>query len=357
MRKTILHIIDSLGSGGAELLLRETIPALKDFDHIICYLHDPEDFLPEFSSFRVYKLNFSGWGSLLKCAWKLRKILQREKVSLVHAHLLKSTWIARIAKTKKQKLLFSVHSLLSKDAFEKNRNSLWAEKILYGKDDTLIGVSNEVVVDYDRSVSRKGKAFVLHNFIRDDFFQSTYEFNWSSGSPLKCVAVGNLKEAKNYPFILKAFSHLGNVNVSLDIYGEGSLGQILAEEIRKEKLNIRIRGNVHNIIKELQQYDLFIMASKHEGYGIAAMEAMTIGLPLFLSRIPVFEEVFEDVPYYFNLNDPSSLSNALLSFYEGKMLDVKARISKGKSIAQAIATKEQYLKKLSDIYKQLLQTN
>lgn len=47
----------------------------------------------------------------------------------------------------------------------------------------------------------------------------------------------------------------------------------------------------------------FVSASLHEGFGLPGVEAMRFGLPLVVSNLPVFNEIYDDGAIYF---DPSS---------------------------------------------------
>ena len=122
------------------------------------------------------------------------------------------------------------------------------------------------------------------------------------GDVLKLVAVGNLKEAKNYHYLLEIFKHLKEVKVSLDIYGQGPLHKELEIHIRRGGLNVRLCGGMNDVSRILPQYDFFIQASSHEGFGLSVIEAMANGIPVILSDIPVFREITSDLAVFFTLD-------------------------------------------------------
>ncbi len=156
MKKTIVHVIDSLGIGGAEVLLRNTLSVLPQYRHIVCYLTPPNDLAKTLNADKVYFLDFRSNYDGFKCAVKLRNILTSEKAVLVHAHLLRSTWISRWKKKKKCPLVFTVHNFLSEDAFKVNRLSYYLEKLTYKKAQTLIAVSAAALDDYKKWIGVKG---------------------------------------------------------------------------------------------------------------------------------------------------------------------------------------------------------
>ena len=71
--------------------------------------------------------------------------------------------------------------------------------------------------------------------------------------------------------------------------------QYLNDIISKLNLNSRIRfhGEIENdddLINLLVKSRVYICLSHYEGYGMANIEAGTLGLPLIVSDIPVFRE-------------------------------------------------------------------
>jgi glycosyltransferase involved in cell wall biosynthesis len=55
----------------------------------------------------------------------------------------------------------------------------------------------------------------------------------------------------------------------------------------------------------------FVSASQHEGFGLPGVEAMKYGLPLVVSNIDVFNEVYDNAAVFFNANDPKDIAEKL----------------------------------------------
>ncbi len=348
-KKTILHCIDSLSLGGAEVLLMETLPLLTEYDNVVCYLHPPDTLLSQIKDYPVYCLGYRSKFSFFKTVRKLRQVIKKNNVSIVHAHLFYSTLFTRIACSSRLKFIFTIHSLLSKDAFEVNRLSLFAERITYKKRQLLIGVSQASLDDYNRWIGIKGKSFVLNNYVNDKYFEINLDHKSNIAESFKLIAVGNLKRAKNYSALLDAFSITKDLPVTLDIYGSGDLKNELQKKIVNENLNVRLMGQANEIWNILPDYDAYIMPSLYEGFGIASMEAIAAGLPVLLSDIPVFRELVENIPVYFNPADPESIANAIRYTYNNWQ-KVILNAAKGKQLIQKKASKEVYLTKLLEIY-------
>lgn len=351
-QKTILHLINSLGRGGAETLLKNTIPLLPEYHHVICYLNKPDDFKEDFKDYQVICLHHRSKLQVLSSIRQIRGIIRKHNVAIVHAHLLESTWLGRLATMKNVHFVSTIHSVLSKDAFEVNKNSLRFEKLTTSARQNIIAVSQTVLDDYLKYVAFKGKTFVLHNFVNPLFFENPKTDYKQEYSQLRLVAVGNLKEAKNYEYILDALTELKDLKVQLDIYGSGQYGTGLQTIIDNQKLNVRLMGSRSDINHVLPEYDAYIISSKHEGFGIAPLEAMAKGLPVLASDIPVFREVIGDNALFFDLKNPSSLVHIIQKILQ-RETDMKALGEKGRVQAEKIASAAAYIRNLRSIYQQL----
>jgi glycosyltransferase involved in cell wall biosynthesis len=348
-KKLIVHVIDSLGIGGAEILLRNTIAILPEYDHAVVYLNGPEDIKSSFPpSVTFLFLNYTGPARLIPSIFRLRKFIKAAKPFLVHSHLLFANYVARLATPKSVPLVFSLHSVYGKDAFEKGKKALWLERITTHSYHSIIGVSNTVITDYLDWVRFKGKRFVLYNFLDKKYFQIKHTRN-SRTDGLKCVAVGNLKELKNYHFLIEAFKQLKGDNIGLDIYGDGRLRKELQKEIDKHSLPIKLCGAVEDTAAVLPGYDLFLQASLHEGYGLTVMEALAVSLPVYISDIPVLHEVTEDAAHFFSLNSVDAFVSGIRQLKNDPALRYKD-YSKSSAIAAKNASPEAYLQKLRKIY-------
>jgi len=76
MKKTILHIIDNLGRGGAETMLVTVAKQLKDYNNIIVTLHPENEFGSDVKCDQLICLNLSSNYFIPAAAIKLRKIIK-----------------------------------------------------------------------------------------------------------------------------------------------------------------------------------------------------------------------------------------------------------------------------------------
>lgn len=288
---------------------------------------------------------------VFSAAKKLKKIIEENDVTFVHSFLYWSIVVARLAITKKTSHIFSLASMVTEHIYQHKWYSGYTQlidKITYKKKQVVISPTEEVLKDFDNSIGIKGKAKVLHNFVLDDFFENQIDYR-QHDSALKFVAVGNIKEVKNYQVVIDAFQMLSHLPISLDIYGSGALPELQQKQITENNLAINLMGCKHKIDEVLSQYDAFIMSSFLEGFGISAAEAMAKGLPLLLSNINTLKEVSEGNALFFNPYDAQTLADLIISIFDKKK-DLKALSEKGKQIAKAKYTKQKYVDELLELY-------
>ena len=349
IRKTrILHIIDTLGMGGAEKVMIGVVNDLPQFEHHVIYVYGSDariHSLPD--SCKILKLNCRSRFDIIRCIFQVRKYIKQHRIDVVHSHLLVATLIARVACSRKVKLFTTIHSLPSKNYFANNWIARRIEKLTYRKHHYTIAICEEVFRDYDQCIGIKGPYSILYNYVEDIYHKPDYKRMNFNGS-LNLVAVGNLRTPKNYAFLVEAFKELPK-NIHLDIYGSGPLKKELQAAIDKYKVNIRLCGVREDIYNILPQYDAFIMSSIYEGQPISLLEAMACGMPAILSDIPVLREVTANKSIFFDINQPADLVEKLKSIANHEVnLDEYAAANFER--VKKIARKDNYLSTLCKIY-------
>ena len=347
MRKTILYIIDSLGRGGAEVMLVSTLKDVQQYYNTVIVTLQPENAftIEELGDSEIICLNIKGKRDILSAVKKLRKIIKEKKAAVVHSNLFWSVIIARLACGKKLPHIFSLATVMSTGIYKHKWYSGYTkilDKLTYKKNQAVISPTKEVLEDFDKEIGIKGKNAVLYNFVMNEFFNNQIEYTVPINK-LKLVAVGNLKDVKNYQLLVDAFKFLKNFNVSIDIYGEGPDRDFLQEQITAFGLKITLKGLNERIYEILPDYDGFVMCSLVEGFGISAAEAMAVGLPLILSDIASLREISQNNALFFDPCDPQSFAEVIVKIMERKV-DLKNLSEKGKIISKENYTKEKYIK-------------
>jgi glycosyltransferase involved in cell wall biosynthesis len=112
--------------------------------------------------------------------------------------------------------------------------------------------------------------------------------------------VGRLSKQKNIPLLIHAFKKVldKKYNVRLHIVGSGEEKENLIKIINDYGLNKQIimHGGLswEKVQKLYSMYDLFILPSIEEAFGMVLIEAMAYGLPIIASDIPGLRNVIEN---------------------------------------------------------------
>jgi glycosyltransferase involved in cell wall biosynthesis len=354
----ILHIINSMQPGGAEMLLANSLSqgglCVQAENHLAyftrsSYLLDKVD-----KETRIHFLDYKGGADIIRLLRQIRKIILDNKIDIVHSHLNPASWYTHLACPKQVPQVHTLHTTYSMDN-ETPRFNLWAEKFFYltKKNSNLIFLSEYTQADFLKHVSFKGRGFVLNNFVPDDFFDLNIAKQQQPLLQLKLIAIGYLKPLKNFEFLLDVFSYLTNYNISLDIYGDGD--KTAYEKIINEKhLKIRMMGHTQNIRDVIEGYDMFIMPSKFEGFPLSVFEAMAAGLPLMLSDIEPLRSVVKEHAVYFELDNAEKTAGRLIAVLQNET-DIREMAVQARLYAEKTVRRNIYVSKLLKIYADVLQ--
>lgn len=108
----------------------------------------------------------------------------------------------------------------------------------------------------------------------------------------KLVTIARIDEGqKNFSAMIDVIAQLP-AEYSLDIYGDGSESEVTAlTELVADIDNVNFKGPTSDVANTLQDYALFIMTSRYEGFGQTLIEARSQGLPI------VAYQTFDALPW------------------------------------------------------------
>ena len=354
-KKTILHIIQNFGIGGAETAVVGVLKNLSEYNNIVVAMDSKNEFGSELKYTKYYSLNLSSYYLFPLAIRKLKKIIKNNNVDLVHSQLYWSTVLARFACPKDIPLVTSIQASITSSVEYKKKWIGWLDRFSYRrKPSTILGVSKHTLDDYFNFLHLKRYANqVLYNYVDTTAFKATTVTTREADGQFKLIAVGNLKLQKNHAFLLEAFKLLKGQGISLDIYGEGALHDELLKIINDNNLPVRLMGIVRNLNDLMQEYDLFVLASLYEGFSLAVLEGMLMEKPMLLSDTPTFTEQCGDTAIYFKLNDANALAEKIRSL-KNDPEKLRELAIKAKNRVLENFTLEHHLKKLRKIYEETL---
>jgi len=190
--------------------------------------------------------------------------------------------------------------------------------ILWRRADKLICVSNAMKEYYSKWFSESKLEVIYNGITETDCYQipdidivNVIEAYRSKGFKVTgCAAV--LTKRKGIDQLLRMVKEVSDV--ALVIIGNGK--ELNNLKLLAEKLNISDRclfcGFRCNAVNYFRYFDLFIVPSRSEGFGLTLVEAVQQKVPVICSDLEVFKKLFSyNEVTFFKLDDPKSLANAL----------------------------------------------
>jgi glycosyltransferase involved in cell wall biosynthesis len=250
---------------------------------------------------------------------------------IIHTSGIRPDLFAFLNRKKIKYHISTIHNFVFDDlAFTYNRLISWifgsAWLILWKRADKLVCVSR-AMKNYYLKWFPDTKLEVIYNGIEetDHTFQSDHDLIRSidrfHSQGLKVLgSAGILTKRKGADQILYLIA--AEKELALLIIGDGKELARLIHLSEKLKINERCLfcGFRSNAVSYFRYFDLFIMPSRSEGFGLTLIEAVQQKVPVICSDIPVFKELFksEEVTF-FKLEDLTSLTEAIkLAIETGK---------------------------------------
>ena len=162
-KKTILHIIQNFGRGGAETAVVGVLKNLAEYNNVVVAMDSFNQFGDELKYDKYYSLDLKSYYHFPLAIKKLRKIIIENRVDMVHSTLYWSTILARFACPPNIPLVTSIQASLSNSFEYKKKWIGWLDRFSYNRrDSTILGVSKDTLEDYFRFLKlEKHRNYVL----------------------------------------------------------------------------------------------------------------------------------------------------------------------------------------------------
>lgn len=255
---------------------------------------------------------------------KLKKIIKKEKIKIIHAHwLFPQCLVAVIYKKilcRKIKILGTIHG---SDIIRIKNAKL--KKFILNNLDYLTVVSNELKNEINKLQLKKQLQIETIPMGVDDkkFTPCKYQEWLKEKYNIKdafLLFVGRLSEEKGVKYLLRAMLKVieKNNKIKLIIIGDGPLKTDLQKESADLKIsdNVLFWGKIPN--DELPPYfataDIFIGPSASEGFGLVFAEALMSKTPVISSDLKSISDIInEETGIQINVKDKEQFSNAIIN--------------------------------------------
>lgn len=287
----ILHLVPGLMTGGQETMLinianeqvkeHEVIVLIvnKDYDNELVKLFNPS-----------VKIVCANRPRSSKNPWfflKLNMLIYKLRPDVVHSHYEKLVlYLVKLG----YKFVYTIHGFTIPAKYLKaNRNLVAISK----------GIKNDV------KERANVDSTVIYNGIKVEGIKQKLRLqSYTADRPFRIIQVSRLyHEVKGQDILIKAVAILrdkGYKNITVDFIGEGTSLNYLKKLVKEQGLtDINFLGtkSVEYIKTHLCNYDLFVQASRHEGFGLTVAEAMAAKIPMIVSACDGLLEVVAEGRY------------------------------------------------------------
>lgn len=168
------------------------------------------------------------------------------------------------------------------------------------------------------------KAVVIRPAVDPEHFRPLPGARRMGSAPLRLVTTGSLIWRKGYEYMLSAVRCLldRGVPVHLDIIGDGPERQRVLYTIHDldlvDHVTLRGRRPPEEVLRALQEADVFVLSSLSEGISNAVLEAMACGLPVVTTNCGGMAEAVGDgvEGYLVPPRRPEVMADALQTLWE-----------------------------------------
>jgi L-malate glycosyltransferase len=132
---------------------------------------------------------------------------------------------------------------------------------------------------------------VIPNFVDTRLFKPGRK----PGGPRLLVHNSNFRPVKRVEDVVRVFAAVQQ-NCELALIGDGPERSRLERLVHELGLADRVRflGKQHRFVEVLQAADVFLLPSESESFGLAALEALSCGVPVVATRVGGVPEVISD---------------------------------------------------------------
>lgn len=320
----ILHIINSLSTGGAEKLIMETVPrynALGLKVDVLLLNGVPTPFLDNLQKMQCCKVMILGVSSPYRFKFIRQIIPQFKKYDLIHVHLFPANYLSALAKLisrSRTPLVLTEHSTSNR----RFRNPLFRliNAIIYRLFTKIVCITGDVnKIVRTNTLLPENRLTVIQNgvaistYVNAPVLKRTNVHRDLCDEDFLLIQVASLRQPKDQGTAIRALAHLPN-HVKLLLAGEGPLLREYEELTKHLRLEERVfflgvRSDIPNLLRTC---NVTVLSSNYEGLSLASIEAMASGQPLVASDVPGLSEVVGGAGILFPKGDDKTLASEII---------------------------------------------
>ncbi len=316
----------------------------KKFD---CYLICPKGMLADFAAdvkgVTVLNVKFGSKFDLLSAFSIYETIHQIQSLKhpfspvIAHFHGARAGFLGRLFVPKHIATVYTEHSLDQNFHLKNKMNEFVQKRFLArqnNKTSAIVAVSSSVR-NYlvSNKLSPEDRTVVIANGIDLENFgldAKTRKIKEENAHPV-IGSIGNLNHQKGYQYLIKAMPAILKKYplATLEIVGDGPSKTSLLSLVKQLKLthHVAFLGKRININKHLLDWDVFVLPSVSETFGLVLLEAMKAGVPIVASKVGGITDIIEPDKngLLVKSGDHAAITKDVLSILEHPVLAAKLK--------------------------------
>lgn len=293
----IWHLIPSTNLGGNEVFAKTLIENFPiKADHRVFSTSNIDGFIANDLSIiaDLQKLNneksYKKIASFFKLFFK-----QKPDAIIIHTFNTSLLWFILIAKIFNiRKVIIKVGNPPQKKYFLKIKFYIYILRFL---NIPLVFCSKYALNEFKKFFKLPKKSLTITNgcdLVKTNSIKKRYDSSIKKYKKLAITMIARLDSIKDQETLIKAFLRTKNDQWELNLIGDGERKiylQNLVNSLYGQK-KIKFWGSRNNVIEILSNTEIFAFSTtKDEGFGIALIEALSMGLPIIASDVPACREV------------------------------------------------------------------
>lgn len=321
----LLHVITSLYTGGAEMLVVNLVPRFQALGHEVGVVvfnggHTPlmERLEKECPNCKLYKLGDSFYNP-----WYIIKLVKiMRDYDIVHTHNSSPQLYAAIANLFcRKKLVTTEHNTNNR----KRGNCLLSkiDRWMYSRYDRVICISNQAETNLRKYLKKgelKTQIETIYNGVDIESIRSAKPIMGLRKGKFVAVMVSAFRPQKDHETLVKAMTKLPADKYEIWLVGGGESYDKVVQLVHELKVEQNVmfwgvRTDVYNILKSA---DVVVMSTHYEGLSLSNIEGMAVGKPFIASDVEGIREITKEYGILVPHQDVDALAKAIEQLHDDK---------------------------------------
>lgn len=316
----ILHIITSLNIGGAEKLMVDLLPRLKHRGadvELLLFVGNRTMFYDQLEREGIKITSFACKGSVYNPLHlvRLSQFLKNNHFDVVHTHNTAPQLFATIVS------MLSPLSLVTTEHSTSNHRREWkwyrsVDRWMYSRYSKVICISDATennIREYLGCDKSDDKYLTVYNGVDVDRYAQAQPLQDYYTTKKVITMVAGFRYQKDQDTLIRTMQHLSYEDYELWLVGDGERREELEALAQSLGVNDQvkfwgIRGDVPSLLKSS---DVVVMSSHIEGFGLAAVEGMSVGKPFIASDVDGLNDVTRGAGLLFRQGDDKQLAEMI----------------------------------------------